>query len=354
MRKLKMDHRAYQIFYKRLFSLVADLVIGRLGTCNGLFQLYQREICGMRKTRAPLRFHTFHTVENVMDVLQEFHPESLHFGAIFPMHYAPSFSLYPPPLDDATQVNRNDARPRYFDAQVRFKQDRTVATPLGEYIIDIDLDGDWETRGRQFAYDRTGVCGCGKEKKVCDICWATFMIPAQRVMQYVLRDFCGYQKVFFVFSGRRGMHIWVMDEHACCMTQEERKTLTNMIARPYAGDEMDTHIFREILQPAFEAHPVLVNRFVPSGNVHTYADEYRAAVYDALYPRLDEAVSTEATHLHKLPLTLHPETQLLCVVMDDADSPNRFVPSEDSIYAAQVEERHMIGCRKKIEKILLL
>ena len=76
-----------------------------------------------------------------------------------------------------------------------------------ELTFDIDLNDYKDDQGRSIR-----AC-CGEEKKTCLRCWkyAQFAI---RVLNDILTKDFGYERILFVFSGRRGLHCWVSDESA--------------------------------------------------------------------------------------------------------------------------------------------
>ena len=58
---------------------------------------------------------------------------------------------------------------------------------------------------------------------------------AIKVLNSTLRDDFGFQHLLFVFSGRRGMHVWVSDEAARKLTDEQRGAVLGFI-NIFSGD----------------------------------------------------------------------------------------------------------------------
>lgn len=74
------------------------------------------------------------------------------------------------------------------------------ARPL---VFDIDIH-DYADIPRMF-------CVC-QPKEVCKACWTQIMRPEMIKAKEFLCDFIGFKEVMFVFSGRKGFHIWVTDD----------------------------------------------------------------------------------------------------------------------------------------------
>src|SRR5690606_33553472 len=85
---------------------------------------------------------------------------------------------------------------------------------------DIDAN-DYESR-RHCCLDR---------KTVCRQCWM-FMAAAVRITDTCLRDEFGYTRILWAFSGRRGVHCWVMDDDVGSLTSEERHHILGHMSTP--------------------------------------------------------------------------------------------------------------------------
>ncbi len=338
-------------FWNNLFPLVANTVLYRLGTCNGMFRLEQREFGRVRVgTEIPCRNDLFFTTRDALAVLQV--PEwktlsTLHFGAIFPTHHPVPTGIWLLPLPPGVEpldVQHDMQRPRDFDRHNVFKvgtgsSAAPLACPMGEFVIDVDLESQL-TSGKynnENKYDRTGICPCAHDKCVCNTCWALFLDPARHILLKLLREMLGFKAMFCVYSGRRGFHLWVIDKRAVMATMTQRRA---WIAALKVAWHHQPWIY-DMLGAIFDAHPVLSARPRRCG-----VDSHREAVMEALYPKLDEKVSVDATHLHKSVMVPHHVTGNMCMVMFGP----RFVPSEDVVHVDEVTEVDM----RHSERLILL
>lgn len=297
--------RAYYLLY--FVPLASDAVLYLLSTCAQRFSMEQREFalrCSLPEGRGwyPSRHRIYRTLKELQhDILNPPGTSLLciDFGPIFP-------SLH---LTDIQQ-----AKPREFERTFPIRRDGN-ACGMGEMIIDVDMDPK--------LYNRQGVCGCGQAKQVCDACWFAFIEPAQRTLEWAMCDYFGFKRVFCVFSGRRGFHMWICDPRVVEMTQVERLSIARRLVMPSSDEDEDDFIdgMYEILKRTFDTHPVLRYR-IQANQTH------RSAVFASLWPKIDMPVTADATHLHKVPLVLHADTHAVCIVIGNPDdASDRFVPS---------------------------
>ena len=75
-------------------------------------------------------------------------------------------------------------------------------------------------------YDDVRTCCSGK--KVCTKCWK-LLITAVEIIERALAEDFGFEQLMFVFSGGRGLHIWVNDKRARELKDSVRKGLVDYL-----------------------------------------------------------------------------------------------------------------------------
>ena len=85
--------------------------------------------------------------------------------------------------------------------------------------------------------DYDPVRTCCSAAAICPLCWK-FIAAAVRVLDAAVRDQFGYRQLLWVYSGRRGIHLWISDREAMALTDEERRALVNWMTVVQGGKEM--------------------------------------------------------------------------------------------------------------------
>ncbi|RPD54946.1 prim-pol domain-containing protein [Lentinus tigrinus ALCF2SS1-7] len=117
------------------------------------------------------------------------------------------------PVYSARPRDKKTVRPAAFSPQLR------------ELVFDIDMTD----------YDSIRTCCSGAD--ICRRCW-TFIAAAVRVLDRALRDQFGYKHLLWVYSGRRGIHLWISDREALELTDDQRRALVGWLTIIQGGKEM--------------------------------------------------------------------------------------------------------------------
>lgn len=72
--------------------------------------------------------------------------------------------------------------------------------------------------------DYDSIRTCCSDASICSRCWA-FIAVAVKVLDQSIRNNFGYKYLLWVYSGRRGIHLWISDKEAMELTDDQRKAL---------------------------------------------------------------------------------------------------------------------------------
>lgn len=267
-----------------------------------------------------------------------------------------------------------------YSKPVRSKESASVTGTFipveKELVFDIDMND----------YDDTRTCCQGKA--VCRKCWK-FLALAADVLEASLREDFGFKHIFWVFSGRRGIHGWVCDPAARSLPSDARACIADYLnlVTGTANQKKKVRLFRNVPHPmvrrAYERSLSLFQELVEEqaffkrGSplvevVDTYMsgcrpevkEEYfhkKATVWDETslglwelvlscclprdkvtpielllslcYPRLDINVSKDIGHLLKAPFCIHEATERVCIPI-----PSSLLKSFDPASAPRVTD----------------
>ena len=75
-------------------------------------------------------------------------------------------------------------------------------------------------------YDDVRVC-CS-DKKICTRCWG-YITMATKVLDTIVREDFDFKHLLWVYSGRRGIHLWISDAAALALTDAQRSALVKYL-----------------------------------------------------------------------------------------------------------------------------
>jgi hypothetical protein len=281
-------HAERKRFNEVLLPGIYNDVWETLITCNGRYTLNQTEVSlqwNIDGNDVMQRYVKYQSKEAFLQACAETKPHTIALGGVLPGF---------PGLDDRSA--------REHDNQLC---KAGITSAQGPVVLDVDLTD----------YNRDTVCDCGALKRCCNTCFAVFLDPAMDVIHYILRTIFGFTKFFFVWSGRRGIHVWIYDDRVLTWTRDQRTVFINRIKRIPPGDAFGNHI-KTILSSAMDA-PERAALRARGGDL-----------YDELYPKFDVEVTKDARHLKKLPMAIHAATCVLCMPTPPVGSGFRFRPDD--------------------------
>ncbi|KAF5388865.1 hypothetical protein D9757_005683 [Collybiopsis confluens] len=242
-----------------------------------------------------------------------------------------------------------------------------------ELVFDIDMT------------DYDPIRTCCSDAAICKRCWG-FISIAVEVLDKAIRDQFGYNQLLWVYSGRRGIHLWISDKEAFELTDDQRKAMVEYLTVIKNGKEPGKRVNSrygtknvpptlkdaiEVIKEPFDdlilqdqdcfgsqtGYEALLS-LIPDARVASRLREkwtetpdsrssvkwddlkaevkglkdkaarqnMRNAMEDIVlqytYPRLDTEVSKHRNHLLKAPFCIHPKTGRICVPVDPREIRN--------------------------------
>ncbi|KAL1716874.1 hypothetical protein EV715DRAFT_204275 [Schizophyllum commune] len=174
-------------FYKRLYPFKA--IFNWLNQDHIPTPLFtQREFAFTLSNDAYLRYQSFNNADDMKKQVLAMNPTRFEIG----------------PMYSAKPRDRKLLRPGNFTPQKR------------ELVFDIDMTD----------YDPVRTCCSGAD--ICRRCWG-FITAAVKVIDAAIRDQYGYEHLLWVYSGRRGIHLWISDQEAMELTDDQRRAIVNWL-----------------------------------------------------------------------------------------------------------------------------
>ncbi|GAA5977611.1 hypothetical protein JCM11641_006876 [Rhodosporidiobolus odoratus] len=204
-------------YYSRLFPFKALFTWLNQGHAPTK-QWTHREFAFTLQNDAYLRYQSFSTADDLKNEIIRLNPSRFEIG--------PEYS------------GRPNARKALMKSAFR---------PLTrELVFDIDMT-DYDT-----------VRTCCKDKAMCKRCWR-FITVAVKVLDELLRNDFGFNHLLWVYSGRRGIHLWISDPSAMNLTDEQRSAIVRYIDIVKGFTNMDKKLglvrpLHPTLERAFEHH----------------------------------------------------------------------------------------------------
>lgn len=143
-----------------------------------------------------LRYNSFANVEEMKKEICRYNPTRFEIGPVY----------------SARPRDKKSLRPGAFTPTAR------------ELVFDLDMTD----------YDSIRTCCTGKG--ICRRCWK-FIAAAVKVLDRTLRDDFGFKHLLWVYSGRRGIHLWISDKEAMDLTDDERRAIVQYIEVVKGGKE---------------------------------------------------------------------------------------------------------------------
>ena len=166
-----------------------------------------------------------------------------------------------------------------YNLQPNKKMMTTIVPVERELVFDIDMSD----------YDQVRSCCSGK--KICVLCW-DWMSTAAEILRDLIAADLGYSHMIPVFSGRRGLHLWVCDAAARSLSDEERTAIVKYFTVVVGNQEVNItrdlgyngpglhpslkNVFDRYLQPAF--HRIFIEKSKTKIEVGDDGDEKESTV----------------------------------------------------------------------------
>ncbi len=90
-----------------------------------------------------------------------------------------------------------------------------------ELVFDIDLT--------DFDLVRKNECGCQLDK-ACHQCWEGHIKPSIFFIEDTLREDFGFKNIKWLYSGRRGVHAWILDDGTDVLTSDQRAAIASYLS----------------------------------------------------------------------------------------------------------------------------
>jgi hypothetical protein len=160
-----------------------------------------------------------------------------------------------------------------------------------EFVLDFDTTDMSSLRGN---------C-CGYEKKCCRNCWILAEL-AIRIFEFVSTVILGCQNTMAVFSGAKGVHMWILDKAFCGFTSRaEREILYELYfdktKLDFESNKVHIAIGEQVISPMITD---LKERLTFDTTPETPQEFWKM-----VYPVFDGKPTTDETHAIKIPYSMN-------------------------------------------------
>lgn len=232
------------IYYKKIYPTEKIF--------NFLQNKQNREFSVTLTNNIYMRYRSFPNYQELQKFLDEKSPEKIDFGAVY------------------------TTRPQSGGEMIPLEK---------ELVFDIDLTDYYRK--------------CCEGKNICDKCFVIIRCAA-KIMDKILRDYFGYSKILYVFSGGRGLHIWVCDHEAMMLNNRERKSIISCI------NKKNKKLVLAVMD--------IMREYSFYFNLQGIKDEINdQSLSEHLFVKLDENVTKDIKHLLKGPFSVHPSSKRISV-----------------------------------------
>ena len=187
---------------KKYYSMYypSDLILNWLSR-NNLKNLKYREFCFTLENNQYIRFQSFKSLKEYNKRINALNPVKIDIGGIY------------------------NKEPR---SHAENKNDQDFICKEKELIFDIDLKD----------YDE--VRKCCQKNDICSKCWK-YIISGAKILERILNEDFGFEEIFFVFSGRRGIHCWACDKRASVLDNNGRNAIERYIYYERVKDDISNN-----------------------------------------------------------------------------------------------------------------
>jgi len=287
---------AAQIYYSKYFTFKPLLKIIKLKHFNKRefgFTIFQKE----EKTKRFIRNYSFEEPSNLKSFIIEKNAIGVYIGAI-----------YDPPPSPKNPITKNKWQGR-------------------ELIFDLDLTD----------YDDIRECGKGKDH-YCPKCWPLITKAAKFIDESLKKDF-GFEEIIWVYSGRRGLHAWVLDEEAFLLDEKNREAI---------AEYLTVTSEHEFFPPKYYERAIKIYANMDQTNLDLIKrKEFIKKIWKNIVkelPRIDKKVTMDIVRLLRVPGSIHDETGKIVTIIEEIE---KFYPDEIPDVWEVIGEKRKITIHKE-------